>query len=65
MAEFVSVEVSNGVATLQRDRPPMNALCMQMQRQMKADVERRGNGITGAALAITEGDIGSGRHGRT
>ena len=36
MAEFVSVEVSNGVATLQLDRPPMNALCLQMQREIKA-----------------------------
>jgi len=36
MAEFVSVEVSNGVATIQLDRPPMNALCLQMQREIKA-----------------------------
>lgn len=36
MAEFVSVEVSQGVATIQLDRPPMNALCLQMQREIKA-----------------------------
>ena len=39
MAEFVSVEVSEGVATLLLQRPPMNALCLQMQREIKAAAE--------------------------
>ena len=39
MAEFVSVEVDEGVATLLLQRPPMNALCLQMQREIKAAAE--------------------------
>ena len=39
MAEFVSVEVDGGVATILLQRPPMNALCLQMQREIKAAAE--------------------------
>jgi enoyl-CoA hydratase/carnithine racemase len=34
MAEFVAVEIEDGVATLNLTRPPMNALCLQMQQEI-------------------------------
>ena len=39
MAEFVSVEVDDRVATIHLQRPPMNALSLQMQREIKAAAE--------------------------
>ena len=39
MPEFISVEVEQGVATVLLQRPPMNALCLQMQREIKAAAE--------------------------
>ena len=42
MAEFVSVEVQERVATILLQRPPMNALCLQMQREIKAAAEELG-----------------------
>jgi enoyl-CoA hydratase/carnithine racemase len=37
--EFIAVEVEQGVATVLLQRPPMNALCLQMQREIKAAAE--------------------------
>ena len=34
MPEFVSVDVDGGVATITLVRPPMNALCIQMQQEI-------------------------------
>ncbi len=39
MADFISVEVEEGVATILLQRPPMNALCLQMQREIKQAAE--------------------------
>jgi enoyl-CoA hydratase/carnithine racemase len=39
MPEYVSVEVVDAVATLLLQRPPMNALCLQMQREIKEVAE--------------------------
>jgi enoyl-CoA hydratase/carnithine racemase len=39
MAEFVSVGVEHGVATILLQRPPMNALCLQMQREIRDAAE--------------------------
>jgi enoyl-CoA hydratase/carnithine racemase len=39
MPEFISVEVEQGVATILLQRPPMNALCLQMQREIKEAAE--------------------------
>lgn len=36
MAEYVRLEVENGVATLRLDRPKMNALNVQMQEEIRA-----------------------------
>jgi enoyl-CoA hydratase/carnithine racemase len=44
MPEFISVDVEDGVATILLQRPPMNALCLQMQREIRqaaADVSIR------------------------
>jgi enoyl-CoA hydratase/carnithine racemase len=42
MAEFVSVDVSDGVATITLDRPPMNPLSFQVQREIKDAAEEVG-----------------------
>ena len=39
MPEFIAVEVEQGVATVLLQRPPMNALCLQMQREIKDAAE--------------------------
>ncbi|MFL6241004.1 MAG: enoyl-CoA hydratase/isomerase family protein [Actinomycetes bacterium] len=36
MAEFVTLEVADGVATIRLDRPPMNALNEQVQEELRA-----------------------------
>jgi enoyl-CoA hydratase/carnithine racemase len=36
MAEFVRLDVADGVGTLRLDRPPMNALDVQMQEEIRA-----------------------------
>ncbi len=36
MADLVRLEVSEGVATLRLDRPPMNALDVQMQEELRS-----------------------------
>jgi len=35
MGEFVSIERAGGVAVILMDRPPMNALNLQMQRELQ------------------------------
>jgi enoyl-CoA hydratase/carnithine racemase len=42
MAEFVSVDVEDGVATIHLQRPPMNALNLQMQREIEAAAQEFG-----------------------
>mgnify|MGYP003383742773 FL=1 len=34
MPDFVNVDVQDGVATIRLDRPPMNALSLQMQQEI-------------------------------
>ena len=36
MAEFVTLDVSDGIGTIRLDRPPMNALNRQMQEELRA-----------------------------
>ena len=55
MAEFVSVEVDEGVATLMLQRPPMNALCLQMQREIKAAAEELGQRSDVGAVVLYGG----------
>jgi enoyl-CoA hydratase/carnithine racemase len=42
MAEFVAVEVADGVGTILLQRPPMNALNLQMQQEIRAAAEELG-----------------------
>ena len=35
MAEFVQLEVSDGIGTIRLDRPPMNALSRQLQEELR------------------------------
>jgi len=39
MPEMISVDVEDGVATILLQRPPMNALCLQMQNEIKQAAE--------------------------
>lgn len=39
MADFVNVEAEDGVAVIRLDRPPMNALSMQVQEELRAAAE--------------------------
>lgn len=43
MAEFISVDVAQGVATILLQRPPMNALSLQMQREIREASEEVGS----------------------
>ena len=36
MAEFVTLEVSDGIGTIRLARPPMNALNRQLQEELRA-----------------------------
>jgi enoyl-CoA hydratase/carnithine racemase len=36
MSEFVNVQVTDGVATIRLDRPPMNAISVQVQAELRA-----------------------------
>ena len=45
MAEFISVDVEHGVATILLQRPPMNALCLQMQREIRDAAEEVGSRV--------------------
>ncbi|MDH5278693.1 MAG: enoyl-CoA hydratase/isomerase family protein, partial [Actinomycetota bacterium] len=36
MADFVTLEVDGGIGTIRLDRPPMNALDVQMQDELRA-----------------------------
>ena len=36
MGEFVSLEVADGIGTIRLARPPMNALSLQVQQEIKA-----------------------------
>ena len=40
MAEFVRVETDQAVATIRLDRPPMNALNVQVQDEIAGDVTK-------------------------
>ena len=42
MAEFVAVEVADGVGTIQLQRPPMNALNRQMQEEIRSAADELG-----------------------
>ena len=53
MAEFVEVSVDAGVATIRMDRPPMNALNSQVQREIaQAAQEVAGNAQVGAVVVF-------------
>jgi enoyl-CoA hydratase/carnithine racemase len=55
MAEFVSVEVDEGVATILLQRPPMNALCLQMQREIREAAEAVGSRSDVGAVIVYGG----------
>ena len=35
MSDFVNVQVADGVATIRLDRPPMNAISVQVQAELR------------------------------
>jgi enoyl-CoA hydratase/carnithine racemase len=54
VAEFVSVEVSDQIATIRLDRPKMNALSLQVQREF-ADAARQVDADSGVHAVIIYG----------
>ena len=55
MAEFVSLEVVDRVATIALQRPPMNALCLQMQREIRDASEEIAGRTDVGAVVLTGG----------
>ena len=55
MAEFVSIEVTTGVATILLQRPPMNALSLQMQREIRQAAEEVGSRSDVGAVVLYGG----------
>ncbi|MBK9738643.1 MAG: enoyl-CoA hydratase/isomerase family protein [Actinobacteria bacterium] len=55
MAEFVSIEVTEGVATILLQRPPMNALSLQMQREIRQAAEEVGSRSDVGAVVLYGG----------
>jgi enoyl-CoA hydratase/carnithine racemase len=55
MAEFVTVEVRDAVATITLNRPPMNPLSLQMQREIKAASEEIGAMVDVGAVVLYGG----------
>ena len=55
-AEFVRVEVDAGVATIRLDRPPMNALNVQVQEELRAAAAEVGSRSDVAAVVLYGGE---------
>ena len=55
-AEFVRVEVDGGVATIRLDRPPMNALNVQVQEELRAAAAEVGARSDVAAVVLYGGE---------
>ena len=55
MPEFISVDVEDGVATLLLQRPPMNALSLQMQREIKQAADELGSRSDVGAVVLYGG----------
>jgi enoyl-CoA hydratase/carnithine racemase len=55
-AELVRLEVDGGVATIRLDRPPMNALNVQVQEQLRAAAAEAGGRSDVAAVVLYGGE---------
>jgi enoyl-CoA hydratase/carnithine racemase len=55
-AEFVRVEVEGGIATIRLDRPPMNALNVQVQEELRAAAAEVGERSDVAAVVLYGGE---------
>jgi len=55
-AEFVRVEIDGGVATIRLDRPPMNALNVQVQEEIRAAAAEVGGRSDVAAVVLYGGE---------
>ena len=55
MAEFVSLEVDGGIGTLRLDRPPMNALNVAVQEQLRAAAHEAANRADVRAVVLYGG----------
>jgi enoyl-CoA hydratase/carnithine racemase len=54
--EFVRLEVEDGIGTIRLDRPPMNALDVQMQEELRAAASAAGENRDVAAVVLYGGD---------
>ena len=55
-AEFVRLEIDGGVATIRLDRPPMNALNVQVQEELRAAAAEVGTRSDVAAVVLYGGE---------
>jgi enoyl-CoA hydratase/carnithine racemase len=55
-AEFVRVEVEGGIATIRLDRPPMNALNVQVQEELRSAAAEVGERSDVAAVVLYGGE---------
>lgn len=56
MGEFVRLEVAEGVGTLRLERPPMNALDVQVQEEIRAAAQEAGERDDVAAVVLYGGE---------
>ena len=54
--EFVRLEVSGGVGTIRLNRPKMNAINLQVQRELKAAAEEAGERSDVSAVVVYGGE---------
>jgi enoyl-CoA hydratase/carnithine racemase len=55
MAEFVNLEVEGGIGTIRLDRPPMNALNVQVQEELRAAAHEASSRVDVRAVVIYGG----------
>ena len=55
MAEFVNLEVDGGIGTIRLDRPPMNALNVQVQEELRAVAHEASSRVDVRAVVIYGG----------
>ena len=56
MAEFVRLEIADGIGTIRLDRPPMNALNRQMQGELRAAANQASDDPAVRAVVVYGGE---------
>src|SRR4051794_5175097 len=56
MGEFVNLEVADGIGTIRLNRPPMNALNLQLQEELRAAAHEAGRRADVRAVVLYGGE---------